>query len=166
LGAEKLLGQGDMLYKYGIETLRLHSSYIGENEIEQLISRIAENGPCYNQLALDYMKGLMENEHQTLDGSSGEANYWETPDKSPLEENYQGNAPSIGQDELYNDAIRIVNEHKMASASMLQRRLKIGYNRAANLIDMMELNGIVGPAQGAKPREVLSSGNMLSDNTF
>ena len=58
-------------------------------------------------------------------------------------------------DELYDSAIKIVSETRSASASMLQRRLKVGYNRAANLIDSMEKQGVIGPSQGAKPREVL-----------
>ena len=64
-------------------------------------------------------------------------------------------------DEMFKDAMRVVAEHGSASASMLQRRLKIGYNRAANLIDELEAKGIVGAAQGSKPREVLISPDAL-----
>jgi S-DNA-T family DNA segregation ATPase FtsK/SpoIIIE len=75
-----------------------------------------------------------------------------------------GNSVQIeqnGKDEKYDDAVRVVMEHRSASASLIQRRLGVGYNRAANLIEEMEANGVVGPAQGAKPRKVLfSSENM------
>ena len=63
------------------------------------------------------------------------------------------------EDRLYEQAVAVVHEYRMASASMLQRRLRIGYNRAANLIDLMEERGVVGPAQGPRPRQVLGVGN-------
>ena len=64
-----------------------------------------------------------------------------------------------GKDELYEQAVQISIEQGSASASMLQRRLRVGYNRAANLIESMERNGVVGPQQGSKPRKVLHSSN-------
>ncbi len=66
-----------------------------------------------------------------------------------------------GKDERYDEAVRVVIEHRQASASLLQRRLGVGYNRAANLIEEMEANGIVGPAQGSKPRKVLMCAEVI-----
>jgi S-DNA-T family DNA segregation ATPase FtsK/SpoIIIE len=68
---------------------------------------------------------------------------------------FQSGLHSEGVDELFKEGVKVVLEYKAASASMLQRRLKIGYNRAANLIEEMESKGLVGPAEGSKPRKVL-----------
>ncbi len=136
-GAEMLLGMGDMLYKHGIEMLRLHSGYVDEEEIEGLVEKLGEI-PCeFNEAALEFI----ENE-----GNLDE-------DSLPEGVSYTPHAPS--GDALYDKAVQVVMEHRQASASMLQRRLKIGYNRAANLIDQLEENGIVGPQQGSKPRDVI-----------
>ena len=135
-GAEKLLGKGDMLYKHGIETTRNHSSYVEEDEIEVLMRRLCKDGNEFNEQAMKFI----ENEGH-VDGLSS----FSFEDDEDEEDSY------------YNDAVKIVMEAKMASASMLQRRLKIGYNRAANLVEKMESNGVVGPQQGSKPRDVLVS---------
>jgi DNA segregation ATPase FtsK/SpoIIIE, S-DNA-T family len=141
-GAEKLLGKGDMLYKHGVETLRVHSAYVDEEEIEMMTMKLADLPVDYDDKALEFI----ENEGN--------------PEDDPYA--FGSNLPSYtgsneGKDDLFEEAVKVVMEHRAASASMLQRRLKIGYNRAANLIDELEAKGVVGPAQGAKPRKVMSS---------
>ncbi len=136
-GAEKLLGKGDMLFKKGIDTLRMHSAYVDEEEIEALVAKLATIPVCYSQKAMDFINGANEPDGEMSLGDDGDS-------------------PSA-KDEKYEEAIRIVATYRQASASFLQRRLGVGYNRAANLIEEMERQGIVGPAQGSKPRKVLVS---------
>ncbi len=138
MGAEKLLGKGDMLYKQGVDTIRVHSSYVDENEIEALSERLSTFQTQYDPAVLDFIE-----------------NADESSDKSGVMSGLTSHED--GDDDLFEQAVQVVMEHRMASASMLQRRLKIGYNRAANLVEEMEAKGIVGPAQGSRPRKVLSS---------
>ncbi len=130
-GAERLLGRGDMLF-LSPETarpIRIHGGFISEKEIESItkfLKRQAE--PVY--------------EEQVLEGEPGE-------DADALID--------VGdlEDKLYDEAARFVVEAGRASTSLLQRRFRIGYGRAARLLDMMEHEGLVGPSEGSKPREVL-----------
>lgn len=129
-GAEQLLGNGDMLFlpPGSSRLLRIHGAYISEAETQRIIEFLKSQAlPKYNEKILEYCKEARE------------------VDIEELEEN----------DPLYADAVRIVLEMRKASTSVLQRRLKIGYGRAARLIDLMERDGIVGPPDGSKPREVL-----------
>lgn len=137
-GAEKLLGSGDMLYRHGVETTRAHSGYVEEDEIEVLMDKMKEVPGGFNEEAVRYLD------------SGGESGSDEFGDVSIS----LGGSITDG-DDLYREAVKVVVESKAASASMLQRRLKIGYPRAANLIDELERKGVIGPAQGSKPREVL-----------
>ncbi|WP_127717681.1 DNA translocase FtsK [Halobacteriovorax sp. HLS] len=145
MGAEKLLGKGDMLYKRGVEMTRVHSSFVDEAEIEVLTDELCKIPQEFNENAMEFLEngGEVETDEYTygshVSSSSG--------DKST--------------DDMYSQALQIVMESRSASASMLQRRLRIGYNRAANLIEEMESKGIVGPAQGSKPRKVISAGESL-----
>jgi len=136
MGAEKLLGRGDMLYKQGIETLRMHSAYVDEEEIDKLVQKLAGLPIQYDSGAMEFIQnnGVSDDDVEgiTTDGEGGGL-----------------------KDEKYDEAVRCVATHRLASASMLQRRLGVGYNRAANLIEEMERHGVVGPAQGSKPRKVL-----------
>lgn len=137
-GAEKLLGKGDMLYKHGVDLLRLHSSFVEEPEIEGLIEKLATIPKTYNQNAVDFLE------------NGGE----EIEDEIP---NTQAKFTSgTADDPIYAQALDVVFEQGSASASMLQRRLRIGYNRAANIVEEMERNGVVGPAQGSKPRKLIA----------
>ncbi len=136
MGAERLLGKGDMLYRRGVETMRVHSAYIGEDEIEELVKRLSVFGQEYNASALEFLES---------DGESG-------MDKT-ISMGFA--ADDGGGDDIYNKAVQLVIEHRSASASMLQRKLSIGFPRAGSLIDRMEKNGIVGPADGSRPRKVL-----------
>jgi S-DNA-T family DNA segregation ATPase FtsK/SpoIIIE len=146
MGAEKLLGKGDMLYKAGIETTRVHSSFVDEEEIEALMDKLCDGEINFNSNAMDFLEN--GGEVETDDFSYGSHISSSHDDKST--------------DSMYGEALRIVMESRSASASMLQRRLKIGYNRAANLIEELESKGVVGPAQGSKPRQVLMSGDSLT----
>ena len=128
-GAELLLGRGDMLFlPPGTSRLvRVHGAYVDEAEINRIVSHIKEQGePAYDETIT-----LSEEEIES-DGAGGE------------------------RDELFEDALRICVEMKRASTSVLQRRLRIGYGRAAAILDMMEREGLIGQADGARPRPVLS----------
>ena len=136
MGAEKLLGKGDMLFKQGIDILRMHSAYVNEDEIEALVDKLATIPNQFDEGAMEFITNNgaedTDTEGVTTDGEGGGL-----------------------KDEKYDEAVRCVAMHRVASASFLQRRLGVGYNRAANLIEEMERHSIVGPAQGSKPRKVL-----------
>jgi DNA segregation ATPase FtsK/SpoIIIE, S-DNA-T family len=136
MGAEKLLGKGDMLFKQGIDILRMHSAYVNEDEIEALVDKLSTIPNQYDEGAMEFItnNGIEDTDTEgiTTDGEGGGL-----------------------KDEKYDEAVRCVAMHRMASASFLQRRLGVGYNRAANLIEEMERYGVVGPGQGSKPRKVL-----------
>ena len=137
-GAEKLLGKGDMLfYPLGAsKPRRLQGAFISEEESDKVIEYVKKEA-----------------------GDIGGANYIEE-----IEESISniGNIKSDDTDEFLYDAIEFVVNNGQASASMLQRKFKIGFNRAARLIDDMEERGIVGPSEGSKPRKVLISKEQLS----
>ncbi|MCO4792476.1 MAG: hypothetical protein KC493_02095 [Bacteriovoracaceae bacterium] len=142
MGAEKLLGKGDMLYKHGTKSMRLHSSYVDINEVNALTENLSNMPSKFNEFAMEFI----ENGGEAIDDPYA----------------FGSHIPSVAgagqkKDEKYDEAMKVVVEHGSASASMLQRRLNVGYNRASNLIDELEANGIVGPAQGSKPRKVLAS---------
>ncbi len=129
-GAEHLLGMGDMLFlpPGAAKLQRIHGAYISEQETERLITSVKEQGTAqYDESVLQ----LVEEEPVSVE--EGEAEY----------------------DEKYDEAVAVVTETGQASISMVQRRLRVGYNRAARMIEIMEREGIVGPADGARPREVL-----------
>ncbi|MBN1930235.1 MAG: DNA translocase FtsK 4TM domain-containing protein [Desulfobacterales bacterium] len=130
-GAENLLGSGDMLFlPPGTARLkRIHGAYLSETEISKIT---------------DFLKN-----QQTPD-------YDKTVTKAPVEEKVS--TEDREYDERYDDAVALVTKTRQASISMIQRHLRIGYNRAARIIEIMEKEGIVGPSDGAKPREVLVPG--------
>lgn len=142
-GAEKLLGQGDMLYLSPTQPhpVRLQGAFLDKEEVDLVVEHWKSLGePDYIDIA-DIL-GL-EDEESSFSGSAGTSD-------------------GASGDPLYEEAVEIVLQTKKASASYLQRRLSIGYNRAARLIEEMELKGIVGPMQGSKPREVF--GSSANDN--
>ncbi len=146
-GSESLLGKGDMLYlPAGSSRLhRIHGPYVNEREVEAVCDFWRDQAQAiYNEEMLKPPK----DENAMGEGSSG------------------GGAGEGGEevdDELYQDAVRVVCDMGRASTSTLQRRLRIGYGRAARLIDLMEKDGIVGPADGSKAREVLKNRNWMKE---
>ena len=143
-GAEALLGRGDMLYlpPGSGRLIRLHAPFVAEKEIAAAVEF------WRNQGTVQYAEHFLETPRE--EGTRAEV----TGGGDGLEE---------ADDELYQDAVRLVLEFGKASTSLLQRRLRIGYGRAAHLIDLMEKDGIVGGADGPKPREVLKRPDWLSE---
>ena len=138
-GAEKLLGNGDMLFSpVGVsKPIRAQGAFVVEKEIRNVVSYLMKHSPSpeYEQEVLEYKKskGLMQ----------------ETEEEE--------------EDELFNDAVSIIINSKQASISILQRKLRIGYTRAARLIDVMEKKRIVGPYDGRNPRKILISNEEYLD---
>jgi len=128
-GAETLLGKGDMLLlPPGVSSLvRIHGPFVSDEEAQAVSDHLREQG------APDYSADIRV-EDESAGGALDEDEY----------------------DDFYDDAVQIVTDAGKASTSMIQRRLKIGYNRAARIIEMMERDGVVGPADGSRPREVLA----------
>ncbi len=128
-GAEQLLGKGDMLYMSpGSGPIsRIHGAYVSEEEIRGVVEHVKAQGKPH------YVDLLAASESS------------DSPDLTPDE-----------RDELYSKAVNLITSAQSASASLIQRRLRVGYPRAARMIEMMEEDGIVGPASGGKPREVFS----------
>jgi S-DNA-T family DNA segregation ATPase FtsK/SpoIIIE len=142
-GSESLLGKGDMLYlPAGSSRLhRIHGPYVHENEVAGVCDFWREQAKAvYNEELLKPPK-----------------------DENAMNGGGDGEAGEEVDDDLYHDAVRVCCEMGRASTSTLQRRLRIGYGRAARLIDLMEKDGIVGPADGAKPREVLKSRDWMKE---
>jgi S-DNA-T family DNA segregation ATPase FtsK/SpoIIIE len=145
-GAEALLGKGDMLYlpSGSARVHRLHAPLVTEKEIAAVVEFWKQQGSA------EYQQQFLE---------------------APKEEREGGGASGIGEgseesgedDPLFQDAVKLVIEFGKASTSLLQRRLRIGYGRAAHLIDLMEQDGIVGAADGPKPREVLKRPDWISE---
>ena len=143
MGAEKLVGKGDMLYApIGCgKPLRVQGCFVTDSEVEAVAEYVKENFVAdYNQ---DVMKEIEKTAQQT--GSKKPAS---VSDPDPSDEELEG-------DEMLPAAVDVILETGQASVSMLQRRLKLGYARAARIVDEMEEKGIVGPFQGSKPRAIL-----------
>lgn len=135
-GAEQLLGKGDMLFlPIGMNSpLRIQGSFITDDEIKKIIDYTV------SQQQAQYDDSMMKLEDESNNAES------------------QGKSSDSGEDyddPLYNEIVEFVIETQKASASLLQRRFKLGYNRAARIIDLLEERGIIGPQNGSKPREVL-----------
>ncbi len=130
LGAEKLLGAGDMLFiPPGTSKLvRIHGAFVSDKEIERIVAFIRKQAqPAYDPSIAEY-------EHDTPEGEKPDGDF----------------------DEKYDQAVELVTDLGQASISLVQRYMKIGYNRAARLIERMEAEGIVGPSDGVKPRKILA----------
>ncbi len=147
-GAEKLLGGGDMLFTSSefSKPKRIQSAYVSEEEIHAVADFIIENNPINTENT--------EATAATLGKINQEGNIALKDTESENGPDMFDNVKGEDEDDLYEEAIEVVREAKKASASLLQRRLKVGYARAARLLDIMENKGIVGPGDGAKPREV------------
>ena len=129
-GADKLIGRGDMLHlgTGSSDVFRMHNAFLTLEEIEAIMGHVIEQPKSESNI----LPSVRESLHNEYGGSDDGSN-----------------------DELFNDAIALVVTHQQGSISLLQRRLKVGYSRAARLIDEMEQSGIVGPFTGSKAREVL-----------
>lgn len=132
VGAQYLLGQGDMLFKSGAGKLnRIHGAFISDQDITSVIDFWKQKKPRPSDLDLKEWKTEMNR-----DG-------------------VQGNGDDISQDPLYTEAVNIVLDQGKGSISMIQRQMRIGFNRAARFIEQMERDGIIGPQEGSKPRTVM-----------
>ena len=141
-GAEKLVGKGDMLFAPigSGKPLRVQGCFVDESEVEAVASYVKQN------FSSEYDHGVMEEiERKAAQAGNGKAT---ASDPEP-------NAEELGGDEMLPAAVDVILETGQASVSMLQRRLKLGYARAARIVDEMEEKGIVGPFQGSKPRTIL-----------
>lgn len=130
-GAEQLLGDGDLLFlpPGTARLIRLHGPFVSDREVRKVTEFIKQQArPQYRPEILEAWEGI-----------NGEL--------SAVDDDY---------DEMYDQAVAVVTETRQASISMIQRRLRVGYNRAARMIEKLERDGVVGPADGAKPREVLA----------
>lgn len=139
MGAEKLLGRGDMLFLQpgGGSPRRIHGAFVSDTEVKNVIEAVKQNGPpAYDERIIGAVEKALEEDDS---GSSS----------------YEGGNE---YDELYDKAVELVLEKGQASTSMVQRVFRIGYNRAARIIEQMERDGIVGPMDGVKPREVIREG--------
>jgi S-DNA-T family DNA segregation ATPase FtsK/SpoIIIE len=128
MGSEKLLGNGDLLFlPPGTARLRrVHGAFVSDQEVRRVTDFIKQQGrPNYRPEVLEAKK--------------------EIEAAAAADEEY---------DEMYDQAVAMVTETQQASISMIQRRLRVGYNRAARMVEQMERDGVVGPADGARPREV------------
>jgi S-DNA-T family DNA segregation ATPase FtsK/SpoIIIE len=140
-GSEALLGRGDMLYlpSGSARVQRVHAPFVTEKEIAAVVEFWKAQGLAQYQAA-----------------------FLEAP-KDEKSSDGTGDSGSDDNDDLYQDAVRLVLEFGKASTSLLQRRLRIGYGRAAHLIDLMERDGIVGAADGPRPREILKRPDWLNE---
>ena len=144
VGAEKLLGQGDMLYLSSdlSKPVRLQSAFISEEELKKVVKYLHDQ------------EGATELDSIDLDGTTGNGS----------EALFSSVEADEDEDDLYEDARDTVVSAGKASTSFLQRKLRIGYSRAARLIDMLEERGVIGPQDGSKPREVLSGGEGMGND--
>jgi len=130
LGAENLLGFGDMLFMppSTSKLVRIHGPYVSEKEIERIVDFVKKQAmPAYDESISEYQPDSPESEK-----------------------------PDEDFDEKYDEAVELITELGQASISLVQRYLKVGYNRAARMIERMEAEGVVGPSDGVKPRKVLA----------
>jgi S-DNA-T family DNA segregation ATPase FtsK/SpoIIIE len=135
-GAEQLLGQGDMLYMAGGgRIMRVHGPFVADEEVEKVVRHLKKQG------VPDYLEAVTEEESDDAEGGEDDEGYCESGD------------------ELYDQAVAVVLKDRKVSTSYIQRRLGIGYNRAATLIERMEKEGMIGAANHAGKREILVGGD-------
>lgn len=141
-GAEKLLGAGDMLYITGdtSKPVRVQSGYISENEVKKVVKYLKDK----------YKEELPDEINITETGGDNGLN---------MDDGLDSEDGSEADDDMYEEARELVIKFGKASASLLQRKLKLGYARAARIIDMLEERGVISPGEGAKPREVYQKGS-------
>jgi S-DNA-T family DNA segregation ATPase FtsK/SpoIIIE len=151
-GAEQLLGRGDMLYMApdAAKPIRVQGTYVSDTEVERIVTFWRNAHPPDQETGHDRQETGSQGESPQAKGSISNL-------QSPIS-NLKGPGEFLSvdeQDELLPEAIKLVKQHQRASASLLQRRLRIGYSKAAQLIDLLEQQGVVGPAEEGRSREVL-----------
>jgi S-DNA-T family DNA segregation ATPase FtsK/SpoIIIE len=131
-GAENLVGKGDMLYvpPGGAQPIRSQGALVTDEEIHSVVQRCVDQGKPIFDVPVNEITGDFE-------GEGG------------------GEAMDDEEESLLEDCLEVIRQEKKASTSLLQRRLRLGYGRAARMIDILEDRGIIGPQEGAKPREIL-----------
>jgi S-DNA-T family DNA segregation ATPase FtsK/SpoIIIE len=145
-GAEQLLGQGDMLHMVGGGRIaRVHGPFVSDDEVEKVVAHLKAQGRP------DYLDAVTAGEDE--DGEAEEEESGAVFDKSAS----SGAFGEEGGADLYDQAVKVVMRDKKCSTSYIQRRLQIGYNRAASLVERMEKEGLVGPANHAGKRDILAS---------
>ena len=134
IGAETLLGRGDMLYRdpASPRVKRIQGMWVAPDEVQRVVNYIKDQVP-----EVHYTMEVVEKQHDDKDGG--------------------GNGGDMSDDNQFSNAVRVIVNAQKGSASLLQRKLSIGYNRAARLLDELEEHGVVGPQNGSKPRDVLIS---------
>ena len=142
-GAEKLLGCGDMLFLSGDlnKPRRIQGVYISEEEVKKVSEFLGKQ----KEEDVEYDNSIIENKKSLINAS--------------LE-------TDVVDDSLYEEAVELIKESNKASATFLQRKLRVGYSRAARLLDIMEDQGIIGPSRGAKPREIFISTSKIEDDSY
>lgn len=149
MGSERLLGRGDMLFMLpGIEGIkRVHGAFISDGEVKRVVAALKDKcSPHYDQRIIEVCQKALEDESAGGNSSGG----------SVAEDEY---------DQFYDKAVELVVQKGQASTSMVQRAFRIGYNRAARIIDLMERDGVVGPMDGVRPRQVLVSHDTIEPGT-
>jgi S-DNA-T family DNA segregation ATPase FtsK/SpoIIIE len=139
-GAETLIGRGDMLFNSASKLIRAQGAFVSDDEIKAIVESLKVNGP----------PKFASHVQDQIDRAARDDNEEEGAGESGDEEGDLGD-----DDELYRQAIDVLKSTRRASTSMLQRRLRIGYNRAARIMELMEERGIVGPDNGSSPREII-----------
>jgi S-DNA-T family DNA segregation ATPase FtsK/SpoIIIE len=143
-GAEQLLGQGDMLYMAGGGRIsRLHGPFVSDGEVEKIVKHLKSQG------APEYVEAVTEEPEEGAFGDGGAAD--------------GGGMPDGSGDELYDQAVQVVLRDKKVSTSYIQRRLQVGYNKAASLIERMEKEGLISAANATGKREILVAGDSARD---
>jgi S-DNA-T family DNA segregation ATPase FtsK/SpoIIIE len=136
-GAEQLLGQGDMLFMAGGGRIqRVHGPFVSDQEVEEVVQHLKAQGTP------EYLEAITASDDDEIDA-----------------DNYEQIAAGEESNDLYDKAVAIVLRDRKASTSYIQRRLAVGYNKAASLIEKMEKEGVVGPANHAGKREILVPGD-------
>ena len=134
-GAEHLLGNGDMLFKFTGKPIRLQGAFVDDKEVEKVCKFLKAEGVTYDNNVMEDVKKIEKQSQGDSSGSGGD------------------NGSEF--DNLLPEAVKVIYDNEKASTSMVQRKLRVGYNRAARIIDDLERVGVVGPADGSKPREIL-----------
>ena len=145
-GAEKLLGKGDMLFKPMGENvpIRIQGAYVSDEELQKIVDfTISQQKANYDHSITEDMSEVSSDSGKYDDGYESKEEY---------------------DDPLYNDIVDFAMEFGKISASLIQRKYRIGYNRAARIVDLLEERGIIGPQNGSKPREVLIKKDSNNDS--